>query len=141
MEQRNQAVTMRFAENLVGAMLQRSGVDFFQPERAQHTGADFVIRNGDGLVGIEVKYTADRQRVSELWSAWWTSRMAAADSRKRKASMTPAPSLHLVIVSGTGDSVFTDAETAPLLANDQRTALSILPPPPVQTRAPIRRIK
>lgn len=111
MNQKNHALATRFAVNLVGAMLQRSAVDFFYGQSTTGDAVDFLVRKGDVPVAIEVKYVADPHAVFATWESW----------QKR------ATNAHLVIVTGSGEAVFTDQVTAALLITDQRTALSILP--------------
>ena len=126
MEQKNQAVATHFAEYLVGSMLQRSGADFLHAQPAQGGAADFLVRNGDLDIPIEVKYTADSQNVSEIWKEWL--------SRTDDEFSSP----HLVIVTGAGETVFTDATTARFLGPDHRTTLAILRPAAEgQKRTPI----
>lgn len=135
MEQKRSAVAGRFAANLVGQMLQRSGADFYQAQSSSGSATDFLVRRGDDVLAIEVKYTDDLKNVPSVWEHWLNAVADAASdapvdvSRSTAAAKTVkrnAPSAHLVIVTDNGDTVFTDAVMAPLLATDQRTSLSIL---------------
>lgn len=119
MERKSTPVAQRFAENLVGQMLQRGGAVFHRPS-SPDSAADFVVHYGDHLVVLEVKYTDDANNARSIWRDW---RRAAATAPDNANGGHPA---HLVIVTGTGDTVFADDTTAPLLGPDDRTSLSIL---------------
>lgn len=111
MNPKNHALATRFAVNLVGAMLQRSAVDFFYGQSTTGDAVDFLVRKNGVPIAIEVKYVANPHEVNALWASW----------QKR------ATSARLVIVTGNGEAVFTDQGTASLLMTDQRTSLSTLP--------------
>jgi len=131
MEHKHQAVATRFAENLVGTMLQRSGVEFYAAPDARDTGADFLVRRDGMVLAIEVKYVSDRQAVPELWTRWsgTGSGQDRTGLRHRVAGRHDTDTHHLVIVTGAGEHVFTDGETAAVLATDHRTALTIMGAP------------
>lgn len=124
MEQKNHAVATHFAEYLVGSMLERSGADFLHVQSAQGTAVDFLVRDGDRHIAIEVKYAADSKNVSDMWNSWLSRTVDAAPGANDDFH-----SPHLVIVTGTGETVFTDDETARFLRADNRTSLAILTPP------------
>lgn len=107
MEPRSQTLARRFAQQFVGAMLERSGADFqFVPSKGE-----FLVMVGGRPLAIHVRYVADPQQAGECCAAWLKSKAMRA---------------HLVIVSGTGDVVFADDVIAPLLETDHRTVLTIL---------------
>lgn len=116
MESKKQTVAKRFAANLVGAMLERAGTDFFQAEPGPKEAADFLVKDEGLLLAIVVKYTEDSANVSEIWQMWHQSMAKKNESRV----------LRLVIVTGAGDAIFTDEATAPLLAVDHRASLFIV---------------
>lgn len=124
MEQKNHAVAAHFAEYLVGSMLQRSGADFLRVQSAQGSAVDFLVRDGDRHIAIEVKYAADPKNISDMWNAWLSRTVNAAHGANGDFRST-----HLVIVTGAGETVFTDAATARFLRTDSRTSLEILTPP------------
>ena len=111
MNPKNHALATRFAVNLVGAMLQRSAVDFFYGQSTTGDAVDFLVRKNGVPIAIKVKYVASLHDVNALWTSW----------------QGRATSARLVIVAGNGAAVFTDQATASLLMTDQRTSLSILP--------------
>lgn len=133
MEHKNHAVATHFAEYLVGSMLQRSGADFLHVQSAQGNAVDFLVRDGDRHIAIQVKYAADSKNVSDIWKAWLSGTVDAASgdstSRKFNRANDDFHSPHLVIVTGAGETVFTDDATARFLETDSRTSLAILTPP------------
>jgi hypothetical protein len=124
MEQRNHAVATHFAEYLVGSMLQRSGADFLHIQSAQGKAVDFLVRDGDRHIAIQVKHAADSKNVSDIWKAWLSGSVDATPGANDDFH-----SIHLVIVTGAGEIVFTDAATARFLRTDSRTSLAMLTPP------------
>ncbi|WP_373988679.1 hypothetical protein [Duganella sp. BuS-21] len=104
MAQKNDAIAMRFARHLVGAMLERAGADFLFNRSRSPNVADLVVRNGELSMGIEIRYLADPHQVVHI----------------------TIPASHLVIVTGAGEAVFADQTTASLLKVDHRTSLNIL---------------
>lgn len=132
MEQKKQAVATRFAEKLVGSMLQRSGVEFVQTQSAQRGSGDFLVRDGDMVVEIEVKYASDSNKAGEMWEAWLgraaTPALVFSEVQKLKEAKHDVWPARLIIVTDAGEAVFTDAATARLLGTDHRTSLSILSP-------------
>lgn len=107
MENKNrEGVALRFAENLVARMLQRSGTDFCQGAGV----CDFVVQKGDHTYSLEVKYLDQPAMAENLWKDW---RGTGANK-------------HLVLVTGNGDNVFADPIVAPMLLTDYRTKLSVL---------------
>lgn len=121
MEQKNRAVAGRFAESLVGQMLQRSGADFYHEQLSPVGVADFLVQSGDAILAIKVKYLDDPTTVESVYGEWLSGVPDVAEATKED----PYP-VHLVIVTGNGDKVFTDKTTAALLEPDQRTSLFIL---------------
>jgi hypothetical protein len=101
-----EGVALRFAENLVAGMLQRSGTDFCRVPNA----CDFMIQKGDNTYALEVKYLDKAAMARSAWHDW---RNSGADK-------------HLVLVTGNGDNVFADPTVAPMLLTDYRTKLSVL---------------
>ena len=112
MNQKNHALATRFAVNLVGAMLQRSSVDFFYGQSTKGEAVDFLVQNGTLPISIKVRYVDDPRSVDTVWASWHK----------------PATDTRLVIVTANGNTVLTDSETASMLMPDQQTSLSILPP-------------
>ena len=108
-----QAISGRFAHLLVGAMLQRSGVEFFEAPAGSDRGVDFLVRQGETQIPIEVKYADDAQKAQALW----------AHHSCAKSSVQP---IHLVIVADNGRAVFTDAAAAAVLEPDARTTMTVL---------------
>lgn len=136
---RRQEIAHQFAEGLVAQMLQRSGSEFFHvtPSRpGEHI--DLLVSQGDGLCGIEVRYAERSEGVEQLWNEWKDA--VRASGRKRRSALARTmkairrgttanqaePDLHLVVVTGTGDRVYTDQNIAPLLTPDDRTHISVL---------------
>ncbi|MGV7211522.1 hypothetical protein ACLB1G_27095 [Oxalobacteraceae bacterium A2-2] len=110
MNSHNPAVPVRFAEYLVGQMLQRRKVNFAQARLSSENHPAFHVQNGDDVAAIEVQYASDPVQAKSMWENWAG---AASD-------------VHLVIIAGNGAMVFCDSEIAPLLAPDDRTSLSLL---------------
>lgn len=133
MEYKNQAVAGRFAENLVGTMLERSGADFQQTSPTRDANVDFLIRHGGEQVAIHVKYISKPENVQRAWNEWLKSSYANPHEtpmhQKPKAVDADQDLPHLVIVTGSGETVFTDEVAAEFLGPDRRTSLSILKPP------------
>ena len=109
-------VALRFAENLVGQMLQRSGTEFYPGRQLPSAPeCDFVVKQGKDTYPLEVQYLDDAIAAQALWRDWRRSAPATTGAK--------APA-HLVVVTGNGDRVFADPIVMPLLAPDQRTQLS-----------------
>lgn len=98
---------------MVGAMLQRAGVEFFEASAGADTGTDFLARHGETEIRIQVKYADDEQQARALW----------ANGGRPKRS---AHRVHMVIVADNGRAVFTDATAGGVLEPDARTTMSIL---------------
>lgn len=132
MEQKNQAVAGRFAENLVGTMLERSGADFLQTSPTR-PNVDFLVQHGDAQVAIQVKYIAKPENVQRAWNEWLrssdTNTHEIGDHQKPNTVSRDQDLPHLVIVTGSGDNIFTDEVAAEFLGTDRRTSLSILKNP------------
>ncbi|NHZ38057.1 hypothetical protein [Massilia rubra] len=127
MEPKVQAIAKRFAEYVVGAMLDRSGADFICGRPVLAGNADFLVRNGKKLLAIHVRHTTDPKNASKVMAQWRDS-MAGDAPALAKIQNDDVYEPHLVIVAGAGETVFADDETAPFLAPDKRTALSVLTP-------------
>ncbi len=132
MKPKVQAVAKRFAEYLVGAMLQRSGAEFLIVETGHAGSADFLVRDGDRYLAIYVRHTTDPKDASKIWEKWLegpaVSATGLADTQTSKEAADDIYEPHLVIVTGAGEIVFADGATAPFLAPDDRTSLSMLAP-------------
>lgn len=132
MKPKVQAIAKRFAEYLVGAMLQRSCAEFLIMETGHAGSADFLVRDGERYLAIHVKHTTDPKEASKIWEKWLESPVLSAtglaDTQTSKEATDDVYEPHLVIVTGAGEIVFADGATAPFLAPDDRTSLSILAP-------------
>ncbi|UOD28823.1 hypothetical protein INH39_25785 [Massilia violaceinigra] len=132
MKPKVQAIAKRFAEYLVGAMLQRSGAEFLVVETGHAGSADFLVRDGDRYLAIHVRHTTDPKVASKIWEKWLegpaVSAPGLADTQTSKEAADDIYEPHLVIVTGAGEYVFADGATAPFLAPDDRTSLSMLAP-------------
>jgi hypothetical protein len=118
MEQKKQAIATRFAGYLVGAMLERSGTEFCHMRPESEEPSDFLVSADGRTLAVSVKYSADANDAMSLWNNW-------CELMSRSPTGQPR---HLVIVTGTGDKVFTDQTTASLLQPDARTSLAIVGP-------------
>lgn len=110
----------RFAQTLVAQMLQRAGATFSRANSSASQPFDFLIQNGAETYAIDVKYAVQANDARDLWQRLSTETKATG----KKAT----PHVHLVLVTGRGDEVFTDATVAPLLQPDRRTSISVLSP-------------
>jgi hypothetical protein len=124
MEPKVQAIAKRFAEYLVGAMLERSGAEFFRGRAGQAGNADFLVRNGDRFIAIHVRHTTDPADAINVWQKWLDN-MAGSAIGRTDDFYEP----HLVIVTGAGERVFADDAAARLLVPDNRTTLFMLTNP------------
>lgn len=107
--------TLRLAEDVVRAMLQRAGARFFHIGHGPADQADALfVQHGSALLALDVRYADQPDDAVTLWHDW----MAAHPP-------TAAP-LHLVVVSSHGGRIFADRTIAPLLAADPRTTLYVL---------------
>ncbi|NHZ80310.1 hypothetical protein F2P44_13660 [Massilia sp. CCM 8695] len=103
---------------------------FFAAEQGTRTRP--ISWSGDRFGGIYVEHATHPKDASQIGDTWLESGpdhpAALAEIQESKTAPADFYEPHLVIVTGAGDTAFADDATAPLLAPENRTTLSILTP-------------